>query len=99
VLKEEQPTIFAKQQPDGGWTLASLPDFHALSWLKTHQDPSTGAWAAASMNKRRPVSTPNNAEPFQVEVPVIVAYSWRVSHEDVCHAKLNHQDRRHCLPR
>jgi hypothetical protein len=26
----------------------------ALSWLQTHQDPGTGAWAAMSMNKRYP---------------------------------------------
>jgi squalene-hopene/tetraprenyl-beta-curcumene cyclase len=86
--------VFAKQQPDGGWTSASLgpwtphPDAppasgsdayataftafalgkagvapshpglaRALSWLKAHQDPSTGAWAAVSMNKRRPAGS------------------------------------------
>jgi hypothetical protein len=85
---------FAKQQADGGWTLASLgpwtlhPDAppasgsdayataftafvlgqagidpsnpglsRALSWLKAHQDPSTGAWPAVSMNKRRPAGS------------------------------------------
>jgi squalene-hopene/tetraprenyl-beta-curcumene cyclase len=26
----------------------------ALSWLESHQDPKTGAWAAISMNKRYP---------------------------------------------
>jgi squalene-hopene/tetraprenyl-beta-curcumene cyclase len=26
----------------------------ALTWLQTHQDPTTGAWAAVSMNKRYP---------------------------------------------
>ena len=26
----------------------------ALSWLQTHQDPTTGTWAAVSMNKRYP---------------------------------------------
>jgi squalene-hopene/tetraprenyl-beta-curcumene cyclase len=26
----------------------------ALSWLQSHQDPATGAWAATSMNKRYP---------------------------------------------
>jgi hypothetical protein len=26
----------------------------ALTWLQSHQDPSTGAWAAVSMNKRYP---------------------------------------------
>jgi hypothetical protein len=29
----------------------------ALTWLQTHQDPSTGAWAAVSMNKRYPVGS------------------------------------------
>lgn len=82
---------FSRQQPDGGWTIASLgpwmthPDAppssgthayatafttvallrggvsasdprlaKALTWLQTHQDPGTGAWAAVSMNKRYP---------------------------------------------
>jgi hypothetical protein len=86
--------VLAKQQPDGGWTLASLgpwaphPDAppasgsdayataftafalgaaqvapshpglaRALAWLKAHQDPSTGAWPAVSMNKRRPAGS------------------------------------------
>jgi hypothetical protein len=86
--------VFAKQQADGGWTLASLgpwtphPDAppasgsdayataftafvlgqsgiaasnpglsRALSWLKSHQDPATGAWVAVSMNKRRPAGS------------------------------------------
>ncbi len=86
--------IFAKQQADGGWTLASLgpwmphPDAppaagsdayataftvfalgkagvasshpglaRGLSWLKAHQDPSTGAWPAVSMNKHRPAGS------------------------------------------
>jgi hypothetical protein len=26
----------------------------ALAWLRSHQDPASGAWAAVSMNKRRP---------------------------------------------
>ena len=81
-----------RQQPDGGWTLASLgpwmahPDAppssgsHAYAtaytafvlqragvpashrradtrrshWLRSHQDPATGAWPAVSMNKRYP---------------------------------------------
>lgn len=82
---------FDKQQPDGGWTIASLGPWmahadappspgtnayatafttfallrggvatsdprlaKALSWLQSHQDPTTGAWAATSMNKRYP---------------------------------------------
>jgi squalene-hopene/tetraprenyl-beta-curcumene cyclase len=86
--------VLAKQQPDGGWSLASVgpwtphPDAppasgsdayataftafalgkagvapshpglaRALSWLKAHQDPSTGAWSAVSMNKRRPAGS------------------------------------------
>ena len=86
--------VFAKQQPDGGWTLESLgpwtphPDAppaigsdayatsvatfalqrggvsashpglsRALGWLRSHQDPTTGAWAAVSMNKRRPAGS------------------------------------------
>jgi hypothetical protein len=36
----------------------SHPGFsRALSWLKAHQDPSTGAWVAVSMNKRRPAGS------------------------------------------
>jgi squalene-hopene/tetraprenyl-beta-curcumene cyclase len=83
--------IVERQQPDGGWTLASLgpwmdhpdappssashayataytafvlqraglPASHAglskaLAWLRSHQDPVTGAWPAVSMNKRYP---------------------------------------------
>jgi len=82
---------FARQQPDGGWTIESLgpwmahPDAppaagsdayataftafvlqralvpasdpglaKALAWLRAHQDPTTGAWPAVSMNKRYP---------------------------------------------
>jgi squalene-hopene/tetraprenyl-beta-curcumene cyclase len=29
----------------------------ALTWLATHQDPETGAWVGASMNKRYPVGS------------------------------------------
>lgn len=29
----------------------------ALAWLRSHQDPATGAWAAVSMNKRRPADS------------------------------------------
>jgi hypothetical protein len=29
----------------------------ALEWLKAHQDPSTGAWPAVSMNKQRPAGS------------------------------------------
>ena len=29
----------------------------ALVWLESHQDPATGAWAASSMNKRRPADS------------------------------------------
>jgi squalene-hopene/tetraprenyl-beta-curcumene cyclase len=29
----------------------------ALAWLKAHQDPSTGAWPAVSMNKQRPAGS------------------------------------------
>ena len=86
--------VFAKQQPDGGWTLESLgpwtahPDAppaagsdayatafttfvlsqagvssshaamsRALAWLRSHQDPATGAWPAVSMNKKRPAGS------------------------------------------
>jgi squalene-hopene/tetraprenyl-beta-curcumene cyclase len=86
--------VFAKQEADGGWTLASLgpwtphpdappavgsdayatsftafalgkagiPASHpglarALTWLRSHQDPKTGAWSAVSMNKRRPAGS------------------------------------------
>lgn len=38
-----------------GGVAASHPAMRrALEWLKTHQDPATGAWPALSMNKRRP---------------------------------------------
>ena len=83
--------IFERQQPDGGWTIASLgpwmdhpdappssgshayataytafvlqragvPASHAglskaFAWLRSHQDPATGAWPAVSMNKKYP---------------------------------------------
>jgi squalene-hopene/tetraprenyl-beta-curcumene cyclase len=86
--------VFARQQPDGGWTLESLgpwavhpdappatgsdayatafttfvlaqagvPSSHAgmsraLAWLRSHQDPATGAWPAVSMNKKRPAGS------------------------------------------
>ena len=29
----------------------------ALAWLRSHQDPATGAWVAVSMNKRRPADS------------------------------------------
>jgi hypothetical protein len=29
----------------------------ALAWLRSHQDPETGAWPAVSMNKRRPAGS------------------------------------------
>lgn len=31
--------------------------FRALAWLRSHQDPATGAWPAVSMNKRRPAGS------------------------------------------
>jgi hypothetical protein len=38
-----------------GGVAASDPKLaKALTWLQSHQDPSTGAWAALSMNKRYP---------------------------------------------
>ena len=80
--------VLQKQQPDGGWTLASLGPWKqhkdappaegsnayataitaftlqqsgvarsnpamakALGWLRSHQDPTLGVWAAESMNK------------------------------------------------
>jgi squalene-hopene/tetraprenyl-beta-curcumene cyclase len=83
--------VFARQQPDGGWTLAGLgpwmthddppasPGSHAyataftafvlqragipashaglskaIAWLRSRQDPVTGAWPAVSMNKKYP---------------------------------------------
>ena len=89
-----QPMIdeaFAKQQPDGAWTIESLGAWsphpkappssgdnsyataftawvllkagtpssdprmaRALNWLRSHQDPKTGEWAASSMNKPYP---------------------------------------------
>ena len=41
---------------------AGVPASHpglakALTWLRSHQDPSTGAWPAVSMNKRRPAGS------------------------------------------
>jgi squalene-hopene/tetraprenyl-beta-curcumene cyclase len=41
---------------------AGIPVSHpglsrALAWLRSHQDPSTGAWPAVSMNKRRPAGS------------------------------------------
>jgi hypothetical protein len=48
-------TVFALGK---GGVAPSHPGFsRALSWLKAHQDPSTGAWAAVSMNKRRPAGS------------------------------------------
>jgi hypothetical protein len=29
----------------------------ALAWLRSHQDPATGAWPAVSMNKKRPAGS------------------------------------------
>jgi len=80
---------YKNQQPDGGWTAASLGPFRdhpnappaegsnayatalttlaleragesrsdarvekALAWLRSHQNPQTGAWEALSMNKK-----------------------------------------------
>ena len=38
-----------------GGTAASEPRLaKALTWLASHQDPTTGAWPAISMNKRYP---------------------------------------------
>ena len=41
---------------------AGVPPSHtglsrALGWLRSHQDPVTGAWPAVSMNKRRPAGS------------------------------------------
>jgi squalene-hopene/tetraprenyl-beta-curcumene cyclase len=41
---------------------AGIPPSHAglsraLAWLRSHQDPTTGAWPAVSMNKRRPAGS------------------------------------------
>ena len=81
--------VFKLQEPDGGWTLASLGPWQphpaaipstgsdsyatafitfavqeggvaardarlarALQWLRSHQDPESGAWPAHSMNKQ-----------------------------------------------
>lgn len=81
---------FAKQQADGGWTMAALGEWKrvdataldtasdgyatglialalqragisktdphvrdGLQWLSTHQQPATGMWLAASLNKQR----------------------------------------------
>jgi squalene-hopene/tetraprenyl-beta-curcumene cyclase len=81
--------VYRAQQPDGGWTAASLGPFrdhpnapppqgsnayataftafvleragvaksdarleHALAWLRSHQNPETGAWEALSFNKK-----------------------------------------------
>jgi squalene-hopene/tetraprenyl-beta-curcumene cyclase len=81
--------VYRAQQPDGGWTAASLGPFrdhpnapasdgsnayataftafvleragvaksdarleHALAWLRSHQNPETGAWGALSLNKK-----------------------------------------------
>jgi squalene-hopene/tetraprenyl-beta-curcumene cyclase len=89
--------VLRAQQPDGGWTLASLGPWNehasapapiegggsnsyatafttyvlqqtgdrnvkaatsrALDWLRTHQDPRTGAWPAVSMNKIYPAGS------------------------------------------
>jgi squalene-hopene/tetraprenyl-beta-curcumene cyclase len=38
----------------GGVTASDPKLAKALTWLQSHQDPSTGAWAAVSMNKRYP---------------------------------------------
>jgi hypothetical protein len=38
----------------GGVTPSDPKVAKALNWLQSHQDPATGAWAAASMNKRYP---------------------------------------------
>jgi squalene-hopene/tetraprenyl-beta-curcumene cyclase len=45
-------TAFALER---GGVAASHPGLsRALAWLRSHQDPATGAWVAISMNKRRP---------------------------------------------
>ena len=52
--------VWRKQEKDGGWTIQSLGPWklqperlrRALAWLRSHQDPLTGAWPAPSMNKR-----------------------------------------------
>jgi len=52
-------TVFALQR---GGVSASHPGLsRALAWLRAHQDPTTGAWLATSMNKRRP---PGSMEAF-----------------------------------
>ena len=38
----------------GGVTSSDPKLAKALAWLQSHQDPSTGAWVAVSMNKRYP---------------------------------------------
>jgi squalene-hopene/tetraprenyl-beta-curcumene cyclase len=41
-----------------GGVSASHPALaRALTWLRSHQDPATGAWPAVSMNKRRPTGS------------------------------------------
>lgn len=86
--------VWKKQEPDGGWTLASLGPWKqrasapaqsgsnsyatglvaftlqragvprgepgmvkALAWLKSHQDPGSGAWTAESMNHKHEAGT------------------------------------------
>jgi hypothetical protein len=41
----------------GGVTASDPQAAKALTWLQSHQDPSTGAWAAVSMNKRYPAGS------------------------------------------
>ena len=43
-------TAFVLQQ-------AGAPSPRALAWLKSHQDPQTGAWPAVSMNKHYPAGS------------------------------------------
>jgi len=41
-----------------GGVSASHPALaRALTWLRSHQDPATGAWPAVSMKKRRPTGS------------------------------------------
>lgn len=48
-------TAFVLQQAGGRPSRSSVT--RALDWLKAHQDPQTGAWAAVSMNKKYPAGS------------------------------------------
>ena len=51
-------TSFATFALQRGGVSASHPGLsRALGWLRSHQDPATGAWSAVSMNKRRPAGS------------------------------------------